>query len=523
MNHNQADEEDRSTCFIITAIGEVGSPERLTADAHYKIYSKAVEMVGMRPVRLDLLHPDDFSSGGVMKSHLQAELWRRLRSARMAIADMTHPNVNASYEVGVRHGLQMPVLITTTDVASLPFDFRDYQAFEMPGAKELENAQTRVATIRKLAKRLRSPIQEIRSGVARGQQFRIVQPSFTGDVNESFYDAFLHAIRSVRERMLVVGSGFDADSPMASPVCRTMSGVAMRAECLRVECADETMQDWWKMLAQRLLPMPNFRLFAPVNKQSALLRDVALFDWDNEEHALVELMFHTPRRIDDGLDSKDVERAGYGCFAYSQKLADDIWTLVTGMRKSGELVELRTADDIAEHFGWPKDWADDEPSSGDDYAYYFAYGSNMLRDQMANRCSDFEDLGPAYLAEYEQTFSIAGTIWPGAVANVEPATDKKVHGVLYRVSQKDLRALDFFEGVQDEEYTRRSVRVFHEDSLKEATIYLNPRPSELTTLPAAAYVDRMIDGAIEHDLPAPCLDALKDVKKALIEETSSQA
>jgi len=92
---------------------------------------------------------------------------------------------------------------------------------------------------------------------------------------------------------------------------------------------------------------------------------------------------------------------------------------------------------------------------------YFAYGSNLHRDQMrltgpsnglvsgeyTNRCPDSEPVAPFVLHGHRLAFVGAATRrWgPGGVATVIPAPGKCVHGALYRISESDEQALDKLE------------------------------------------------------------------------------
>ena len=74
---------------------------------------------------------------------------------------------------------------------------------------------------------------------------------------------------------------------------------------------------------------------------------------------------------------------------------------------------------------------------------YFAYGSNMDLDQMAFRCPDGEVVGVVRVDDYRLTF--CGNSSAG-VATILPQVGSHVDGVLWRISQKDEKNLDFYEG-----------------------------------------------------------------------------
>ena len=72
---------------------------------------------------------------------------------------------------------------------------------------------------------------------------------------------------------------------------------------------------------------------------------------------------------------------------------------------------------------------------------YFAYGSNLCVQQMAQRCPDAVDPLPATLADHDWLINERG------VATVEPFVGSEVHGVLWHLSDRDLATLDSAEGV----------------------------------------------------------------------------
>lgn len=71
---------------------------------------------------------------------------------------------------------------------------------------------------------------------------------------------------------------------------------------------------------------------------------------------------------------------------------------------------------------------------------YFAYGSNLHLEQMLTRCPDAEPLTQAVLHGYRM-------VYRRGVATVEKAgKHDRVYGALYRISKRDLKALDIYEG-----------------------------------------------------------------------------
>lgn len=131
---------------------------------------------------------------------------------------------------------------------------------------------------------------------------------------------------------------------------------------------------------------------------------------------------------------------------------------------------------------------------------YFAYGSNLCGRQMARRCADATDPRPAMLADHNWLINERG------VATLAPLAGSQVYGVLWRVSGADLAALDSAEGVPVR-YRRDRLTVRVADGPLPAWVYLDHRVRP--GLPRPGYLQRVVDGAIEHGLPSSWVDFLR--------------
>lgn len=101
-------------CFIVTAIGESGTPTRERADNVYKyLIAPVCEDLGYKPVRVDHVNAVD---------NINATIINYLKTAPMVIADMTDHNPNAFYELGFRQALELPLVPIIRVGGNLPFD-----------------------------------------------------------------------------------------------------------------------------------------------------------------------------------------------------------------------------------------------------------------------------------------------------------------------------------------------------------------------------------------------------------------
>lgn len=101
-------------CFIVTAIGESGTPTRERSDNVYKyLIAPVCEELGYRPVRVDHVNAVD---------NINETVITYLKTAPMVIADMTEHNPNAFYELGFRQARELPLVPIIKVGERLPFD-----------------------------------------------------------------------------------------------------------------------------------------------------------------------------------------------------------------------------------------------------------------------------------------------------------------------------------------------------------------------------------------------------------------
>jgi gamma-glutamylcyclotransferase len=125
--------------------------------------------------------------------------------------------------------------------------------------------------------------------------------------------------------------------------------------------------------------------------------------------------------------------------------------------------------------------------------YYFAYGSNLGRKQMSERCHDAKPKFVATLPNYKLIFAGWSRKWRGGVASIKPFRDGKVIGGVYEISERDLRSLDKYEGYPAV-YDRRNVVVMTKDGEPvEAVTYIKREQSE-ETQPSPEYLEVLRQG-----------------------------
>ncbi|MFD1702080.1 gamma-glutamylcyclotransferase family protein [Methylopila henanensis] len=133
--------------------------------------------------------------------------------------------------------------------------------------------------------------------------------------------------------------------------------------------------------------------------------------------------------------------------------------------------------------------------------HYFAYGANMRRSSMARRCPGAEPVGPARLEGWRFAISRDG------YATVLRAAGATTHGVLWRLTERDLWALDAFERVAMGLYRKERLRVRGPDGPRRAIVYVS-RFVEPGVAVSGYMTEMVIPAALEWGLPEPYLAEL---------------
>lgn len=132
MSNSSSSAEQRPRCFIISEIGEEGSPERRRADAVYKyIIAPVAEQCGYEPVRADRIHKPGLITNDIISHLLNDE---------MVVADLSNNNPNVFYELAVRHAAHHPVVVLRAPGQRIPFDVHGIRAVTV-AANDIEVAE----------------------------------------------------------------------------------------------------------------------------------------------------------------------------------------------------------------------------------------------------------------------------------------------------------------------------------------------------------------------------------------------
>lgn len=123
---------------------------------------------------------------------------------------------------------------------------------------------------------------------------------------------------------------------------------------------------------------------------------------------------------------------------------------------------------------------------------YFAYGANMERAAMARRCGGARALGPALLRGFRYVI-VEGY---GSVAR---SPGRCVSGVLWRLTVRDLAALNIFENLDGGLYRRAMLTVETGGQRMRALVYVGRRRGRRRPMPG--YQERLVAAAQDWQLP----------------------
>ena len=144
---------------------------------------------------------------------------------------------------------------------------------------------------------------------------------------------------------------------------------------------------------------------------------------------------------------------------------------------------------------------------------YFAYGSNMNLEQMAFRCPDARVLGNVRLEGYRLAFRMNGG--HRGVATVLPEEGCHVDGVLWEISPRDEKHLDFYEGFPHL-YSKEPVNVTDKDgnTFTVMAYTMNSPYRDTPAIPSNTYFSGIFHGYMQNGIPPePLREALHQTSR----------
>jgi len=128
--------------------------------------------------------------------------------------------------------------------------------------------------------------------------------------------------------------------------------------------------------------------------------------------------------------------------------------------------------------------------------YYFAYGSNLHKEQQKERVGGWISSERAYAEGYRRIFNVNSPRWGGLAANLKKTGDSsdKVYGVVYLITKKQLDIMTEWENTNP---TPISVTMENGQELNDVQAYIFPS-KRLSGEPPDAYKDAILKGLNQH-------------------------
>lgn len=117
----------------------------------------------------------------------------------------------------------------------------------------------------------------------------------------------------------------------------------------------------------------------------------------------------------------------------------------------------------------------------------------MSRALMGARCPDAEAIGTATLAGWRFVIN------PDGLGSIAPQSGGRVHGVLWRLTARDLAAINAYEGIESGLYLRRQLPVRCGERQATALVYVARQRGE--GIPRPGYINVVLDAARDWQLP----------------------
>jgi len=119
----KAPEKGEKTCFVACPIGPPDSPQRKrTEQVLAKIIRPACEALGYQCLPA---HEDE------RPGKITRQIVQRLVESPLVIADLTGPNPNVMYEVGIRNAARKPIVLMCQEGQDIPFDLAHNRAVKV--------------------------------------------------------------------------------------------------------------------------------------------------------------------------------------------------------------------------------------------------------------------------------------------------------------------------------------------------------------------------------------------------------
>jgi len=135
---------------------------------------------------------------------------------------------------------------------------------------------------------------------------------------------------------------------------------------------------------------------------------------------------------------------------------------------------------------------------------FFIYADNLNPTQLKRRAPEHKFLFKAYLPDHTIGFPRFSSQWRCGLASVVPSQGERVWGVVFELTDEDVKILDQFDGeVPEGSYRHLEANVFTEDDQKElVTTHVAQAIGKFK--PKDHYLDFVAKGVSHWKLPDEC-------------------
>ncbi len=142
---------------------------------------------------------------------------------------------------------------------------------------------------------------------------------------------------------------------------------------------------------------------------------------------------------------------------------------------------------------------------------YIAYGSNLNREQMAERCPTAKVVGTGVIKDYELLFR--GSRY-GAFATVEPKAGSQVPVLIWEIGKGDEWALNRYEGYP-KHYGKENLMVETENGVESLMAYVM-QPGFEIGMPSVYYLNTIKVGYVEAGFNVnPLMESVEQCQRML--------
>ena len=125
--------------------------------------------------------------------------------------------------------------------------------------------------------------------------------------------------------------------------------------------------------------------------------------------------------------------------------------------------------------------------------YYFGYGSNLSKEQMAIRCPESKYHDSGKLLDYSWLINARG------YASIKPSEGEFVLGEIFTLNQQDINYLDIYESVEEGMYLKSILSVQTSKGPVDCLVYI--ASDNNIGKPQKEYINRINLGIKSANLP----------------------